>query len=83
MSVNHPINAPAGPGRVLWSTEEIAVALGWRRRDGAPNTRRVLWWLRRRGACSQHGRHYYAGHSQLRRVFGEEADRVIASLSDE
>jgi hypothetical protein len=70
-----PTNRGA-PGRVLWSTKEIAEVLGW-------NTHRVRRWLMRERAATKHGRHYYTSKAQLRRVFREAADEVISSLPEQ
>lgn len=59
----------------MWNTAEVAAVLGW-------NTVRVRRWLMREGACSKHGRWWYTSKSQLRRVFREAADEVIAGLPE-
>lgn len=69
-----PRNRPA-PGRILWSTAEIAEVMGW-------DSQRIRRWLIREKACSKHGRHYYSSKAQLRRVFREAADEVIANLPE-
>lgn len=70
-----PINHESPVGRVLWSVKEIAEVLQW-------NTHRVRRWLLRDNACTKHGRYYYSSKAQLRRVFREAADEVIAKLPD-
>jgi hypothetical protein len=69
-----PHNAPP-PGRILWSTAEIAEVLRW-------ESWRVRRWLVREQACTRHGRYYYANKAQLRRVFREAADELIAHLPE-
>lgn len=70
-----PFNAAPGPGRVLWSTAEVAEVLGW-------DPRRVRRWLRREQACERRGRLYYTDKLLLRRAFGSAADEVIANLPE-
>jgi len=69
------VNAPAGPGRIVWSVAEIAEIMNWR-------TQRVRRWLLREKACSRSGRYYYTSKSQLRRAFPHAADEVIAHLPE-
>jgi hypothetical protein len=66
---------PQAPGRVMWSIAEVADVLEWK-------THRVRRWLQREGGCSKHGRYWYTSKSQLRRVFREAADEVIANLPE-
>lgn len=66
---------PSGPGRILWSVAEVAEVLDW-------HTHRVRRWLVREKACTRHGRHYYTSKNQLRRVFCEAADEIIAQLPE-
>lgn len=69
-----PHNKPA-PGRIMWSTVEIGDVLGW-------PSHRVRRWLVREVSYTKHGRHYYANRIQLRRVFHEAADDIIANLPE-
>ena len=72
----HARNAPAGPGRIVWSMAEIAEVMGW-------EVRRVRRWLLREGAVRRQGRHWYTSKSQLRRAFGADvAAEVIANLPE-
>lgn len=69
-------SGPPGPGRILWSTAEIAEVLRW-------STRRTRRWLQREGACRRQGDgHYYTSKALLRRAFPDAADEVIASLPE-
>lgn len=71
-----PHNAPAGPGRVIWSMAEVAEVMGW-------ETRRVRRWLRKQDAVRRVGRQFYTSKGQLRRAFGPEAaSDVIAHLPE-
>lgn len=62
-------------GRVMWSMAEVATVLGW-------TARRTRRWLIREKACRKHGRLHYTSKSQLRRVFRETADEVLAQLPE-
>ena len=73
--VRREIRNAQPPGRILWSVAEVADVLDW-------NVRRVRRWLLREQACNKHGRHYYTSKAQLRRVFREAADEVIAQLPE-
>lgn len=68
-------SSPEATGRILWSVVEVASVLQWQ-------PRRVRRWLLREKACTKHGRHYYTSKAQLRRVFREAADEVIAGLPE-
>ena len=70
--MRRPINAEP-PGRLMWSTAEVAEVIGWR-------VRRTRNWLLRAGGLRRHGRHYYTAALGVRRAFPEIADDVIARL---
>lgn len=70
--MKRPVNAPP-PGRLLWSTAEVAEVLGWR-------VKRVRNWLRKAGGLQKHGRHYYTARQGVRRAWPEVADDIIARL---
>lgn len=62
-------------GRVMWDIAQVAAALDW-------STQKTRRWLKREGACRKHGRNWYTSKSQLRRVFRETADEVLAQLPE-
>lgn len=74
MMLGRPRNAPA-PGRIMWSTAEIADALGWR----VERTRR---WLTAAGPLRKRGRYYYAARSHICRAFPEAVHDIMANLPE-
>lgn len=70
--MRRPVNA-VPPGRLMWTTAEVAEVLGWR-------VKRTRNWLLRYGSARKCGRHYYTSQLGVRRAFPDVADDVIATL---